>query len=150
MQTSLVLEASTGAVRLAPGGASLRAGCDESQASAALGPLVVATIDHGNGYRWLQCKGLTLFSMPCGIGFCFDHGALRELHFGVALPGAVLEDGWPTRAAIDQEIGFMREHLGRVFARSFRTGREEFSWGVVWSAFDQKGYQASSGLRYRA
>jgi len=106
--------------------------------------------DHGNGYEWLAFHHLTFNAKPCGISLCFHLGKLQEAHFGVALPNAPLEGGWPTREAIDAEISFMRQALAQSFSRSFSTGQEQFSWGVVWSAFDAKGFQASSGIRYAA
>lgn len=105
--------------------------------------------DHQNGYEWLRCSDFGLGGAPCSMGFCFLHGRLREVHWGVSLPDEELENGWPTRSSIDREIAFVRSVLSVVFERSFTTGEETFSWGTVWASFDAKGFQASSGVRYR-
>jgi hypothetical protein len=70
------------------------------------------------------------------------------MHFAVSLPNAMLENGWPTRATIDQEISFVRKELGKQLGRTFESGQERFPWGVIWSQFDPKGVLASAGLRY--
>jgi hypothetical protein len=150
MEPSIQFETSSGVVSIEPLQIHLRAGLPESVALLGLGTLLAGVTDHGNGYKWLRCRGLTLFDRPCGLAICFHREALTELHFGVALPDAVLEGGWPTRSTIDKEVAFMRAQLGTVFSRSFSKGEEAFDWGVVWSCFDPKGFSASTGLRYAA
>jgi hypothetical protein len=55
-----------------------------------------------------------------------------------------MEDGWPTRAAIDAEIAFVRD----VMAKEMGLKTRQQSWGSVWSTFDPKGDLASNCLRY--
>ncbi len=66
---------------------------------------------------------------------------------GVDLPGATLEDGWPTQAAIDAESHAPHAGCGA----GAQTGRRHarFDWGEAWARFDPKGFMASSGIRYR-
>jgi hypothetical protein len=107
-------------------------------------------MDHHNGYVWDMFRGLKFIGYPCGIAVCFHFDRLTEIHFGVSLPGAGLENGWPTREAIDQEVEFVRSTLSDVFSVSFESGSQRFKWGEVWSMFDQRGFMASSGIRYAA
>ena len=67
---------------------------------------------------------------------------------GVSLPGAPLEDGWPTQAAIDAEVAFMRRILATALGRKLTGGLARFDWGEAWARFDPKGFMASSGIRY--
>ena len=116
------------------------------------GALAVLRQEHGspNGYVWEMFRGLKFMGHPCGIAVCFHFDRLTEIHFCVSLPGARLESGWPTREAIDQEVGFIRSALSDVFGVSFESGSHGFKWGEVWSMFDQKCFIASSGIRYAA
>jgi len=114
-----------------------------------LASLVRGQIDHHNGYEWLTLDELTLAGLPCGLSLCFQFGRLKEVHWSVALPNEDLQDGWPTREAIDDEIVFLRNFLSKEFGRSFQSGCERFAWGEVWVKFDDKGFCATSGLRYR-
>jgi len=66
----------------------------------------------------------------------------------VSLPGATLEDGWPTQAAIDAEVAFMRRTLGAALGCKLSGGHAHFNWGEAWARFDPKGFMASSGIRY--
>ena len=128
----------------------LAKGVAKAVAAEQLSQFYRSKIDHRNGYEWMFFQGAAFGAQPCGFGLCFHDGRLTELHFGVSLPDAPLEDGWPTREAIDQEISFVRGELARQCARTFQSGLEHFSWGVVWAQFDEKGGQASAGVRYGA
>ena len=123
-------------------------GLAPGEAAAALAAFYRNRIDYGNGYEWLTFDGASLSGNPCSFSLCFHQGRLTEIQFGVALPDAKLEDGWPTREAIDEEIEFVRRFFRQAFHRRFTSGEERFNWGTVWSVFDPKGYQASSGIRY--
>ena len=103
-----------------------------------------------DSYEWLTFEGVSFGGQPCGFSLCFHEGHLTEMNFAVALPDETSEGGWPTREAIDQEIAFVRKELEKQLSRSFKRGEVRFAWGVVWSQFDQKGFQASAGLRYKA
>ncbi|HEL3215778.1 TPA: hypothetical protein UME35_004224, partial [Stenotrophomonas maltophilia] len=56
--------------------------------------------DVGTGYVWLSLHRLSLGGAPAGINLCFHGQQLDMVTMGVDLPGATLEDGWPTQAAI--------------------------------------------------
>ena len=61
-----------------------------------------------------------------------------------------MDDGWPTRQAIEEELAFMRKALSAQLGIQLGKRDARFPWGRVWSTFDPKGFQASTGLRYEA
>ena len=109
---------------------------------------LVASQDHGNGYEWLHLDGLSFGGQPAALALCFNHGRLDQVSWSVLLPGAAVQEGWPTREAIDAEIAFVRETLGASGLMA-PAKPSTFAWGEVWSDFDPKGDLASNGLRYR-
>jgi hypothetical protein len=125
-------------------------GLSRQDAVAALSSHFRSALDHGNGCEWLSFQGVTFGSQPCGLALLFRHGTLTEIHFSVMLTGAKMESGWPTRAAIDAELAFVRQELSTQLKATVGEREAKFSWGVAWSAFDPKGFQASSGIRYAA
>lgn len=137
-----------GSIRISGNPAVLAGGMAQDQAVAALATLFCSSVDHKNGYEWFTYGGVSFGGEPCGFGLCFHEGRLTQLSFGVSLPGTKLEGGWPTQEAIDEEIAFVRRELARQLDRPFRSGEERFPWGVAWSQFDPKGFQASAGVRY--
>jgi hypothetical protein len=145
---ALSISPDDGSARIAGCALVIAKGLARDVASEQLSRFYRSKIDHRNGYEWLYFHGVSFGAQPCGFGLCFHRGRLIEVHFGVSLPDAKLEEGWPTREASDQEIAFVRAELARQLARTFRTGLEHFSWGLVWSQYDEKGGQASAGLRY--
>ena len=105
--------------------------------------LVTGLRDHGNGFEWLYLGGLTFGGQSASVGLCFHGGRLEQASWGVQLPEASMEGGWPTRDAIDKEVAFVRDILAR--GELIR----KFGWGEVWSGYDAKSFIASNGLRYR-
>ena len=105
--------------------------------------LITGFRDLGNGYDWLDLRKLTFGGQPAALSLCFHHGLLSQAGWSVQLPDAPAEDGWPTREAIDAELAFVRRALDEM-----GVGTGHLSWGEVWSGFDEKGFLASSGLRY--
>lgn len=126
----------------------IRQGMEQTNVERMLSAFHKDRTDHGNGYSWSQCKGLTLGAMPCGLSLGFRTGTLAEIHFGVVLPDVKLEGGWLTRKAIDQEIAFVRKILRDQLGRDFGDRPENFTWGIAWSGFDPKGFTATAGIRY--
>jgi len=120
-----------------------------AQARAGFAVLLQDSRDLGNGYQWLHLRGLQLQGVPAAVALCFHGQALSMLSIGVQLPGAPMEDGWPTQAAIDAEVAFMRRALAKALGRPLNAGRARFEWGEAWAVFDPKGFMASSGLSYR-
>lgn len=104
--------------------------------------------DVGTGYYWLSLHRLSLGGAPAGISLCFHGHYLDMVTISVDLPGATLEDGWPTQAAIDAEVAFMRRTLGAALGCTLSGGHARFNWGEAWARFDPKGFMASSGIRY--
>ncbi|OBU70481.1 hypothetical protein A9K58_00600 [Stenotrophomonas maltophilia] len=105
--------------------------------------------DVGTGYHWLSLHRLSLGGAPAGMSLCFHGQQLDVVTMGVDLPGAALEDGWPTQATINAEVAFMKRRLGAMLGRKLAGGHARFDWGEAWATFDQKGFMASSGIRYR-
>lgn len=138
----------TGAISVEGCDLTLERGRPISAVQTALTMFYRTHIDHRNGYEWLAFHQLSFFGEPCALSVGFKDGALTEVHLGVALPNAPTKSGWPTREAIEQEICFVRSALSKELSRSFSSGRENFSWGEVWSLFDPKGFMASAGVRY--
>ncbi|WP_242892517.1 hypothetical protein [Stenotrophomonas maltophilia] len=115
--------------------------------------IAFATLTHGErdvgtGYVWLSLQRLSLGGAPAGISLGFHGQQLDRVTMGVDLPDATLEDGWPTQAAIDAEVAFMRRTLATALGRKLAGGHARFSWGEAWARFDPKGFMASSGIRY--
>ncbi|WP_129646275.1 hypothetical protein [Peristeroidobacter agariperforans] len=148
MTAALTISSSDGSIRIAGCPLVLAKGLRKDVAVAHLSQFHRSNTDHGYGYEWLYFQGTSFGMQPCALGLCFHLDHLTAMQFGVSLPNAVLEDGWPTRETIDQEISFIRKQLAKQLGRTFESGQERFSWGVVWSLFDAKGVQASAGLRY--
>ncbi|WMJ71547.1 hypothetical protein [Stenotrophomonas sp. 24(2023)] len=144
----LQLEAADGSIAVGPLPLRIGAALTPAQAGEAFAGLLRAPRDLGNGYHWLHLQGLSLQGVPAGAGLCFHGRSLRMVTFGVHLPGAPLQDGWPTQAAIDAEVAFMRRVLGTALGRPLSGGHARFDWGQAWARFDPKGFMASSGLRY--
>lgn len=148
MPSPIVINSSNGSLKLLDLGLVIRKGMERASVEAMLSQFPKSVVDHGNGYSWSSFNGLTFGSMPCGISLCFHHGALTEVHLGVVLPNRKFEHEWPTREASDQEIAFVRKVFHDQLKRRFRNKVEHFPWGVAWSMFDEKGFCASSGIRY--
>ncbi|WEK57512.1 MAG: hypothetical protein P0Y52_13355 [Candidatus Brevundimonas phytovorans] len=105
--------------------------------------------NHGNGYEWLDLRGFSFGGHPAALSLCFHDDCLVQAAWGVQLPNAPSEGGWPTRKAIDDEVKFVRTTLTNMIEFKDGFGRSQFPWGEVWSDFDNKGFLASNGLRYR-
>lgn len=101
--------------------------------------------DMGNGYAWLNLTDLSFGGAPAGLALCFHDGRFEQASWNVDLPDATLEDGWPTREAIDAEIAFVR----RTLATEMNISLGKTTWGELWCDFDGKAFLASNGLRYR-
>lgn len=108
-----------------------------------------SAVDHKDGYEWIYLEGLSFGGVPSAMALCFHDGLVREINWSADAPGAELEDGWPTREAIDREIAFVRRVLAKLTGEKTFSGHRRFAWGELWSTFDAKGFTASSGLRYK-
>ncbi|MET0247432.1 MAG: hypothetical protein ABW182_11835 [Sphingomonas sp.] len=107
--------------------------------------LIMRARDHGNGYRWLDLAGLSFGGRPAWLSLGFHDGALVRASWNVRLDEVELQDGWPTREAIDAEIAFVR----RILTEEMGIVPGAQPWGEVWSHFDAKGFLAANGIRYR-
>jgi hypothetical protein len=105
--------------------------------------------DHRNGYEWLSFGDMAIKDMPAGISLCLFEGRLEHVSFGVSLPDMQFEQNWPTRESSQREVSFMREFLREQLGRKCVRGGIAMPWGEAWSSFDEKGFCASSGLRYK-
>ncbi|MFC5430781.1 hypothetical protein ACFPTO_18545 [Paraburkholderia denitrificans] len=146
--SALSISPRDGSVYLRGANELLRRDTPKTFVATRLAPLIHRSINHQNGYEWIWLGHLTFAGLPCGLGLCFYAEELSELSFGVSLPAPELIDGWPNRATSEREIEFVREELKTQMNRSFDSGVEQFGWGSVWCLFDERGQQASSGLRY--
>ncbi|QDX24871.1 hypothetical protein FPZ54_01720 [Sphingomonas suaedae] len=116
----------------------------KSAVEQAVGPLVIGSRDHGNGYEWLDLGGMTFGGEQAALSLCFSSGLLEAISWNVQLPDAPMESGWPTKEAIDSEVSFVRGVL--LQEMGIELGSQP--WGELWSHFDPRGFMASSGLRY--
>ena len=137
-----------GSINIFDGRIVIQQGMSQATADSMLSQFLKGALDHGNGYSWSNFHGLTLGGLPGGLALGFHNSALTQVHLGVALPAVKLEGGWPTRDAIDEEIAFMRKVLGEQLGREFGDRPEHFKWGVAWTGFDAKRFQATAGIRY--
>lgn len=150
MNAELSISAQDGSIRISSVAQAISRGIRRDVIASEMEAFARGNIDHRNGYEWLMFHKLAFESQPCGLSLCFYEGSLQEVHLGVQLANASSKASWPTREAIDAEVSFMRQAFAKIFSRKFLTGEERFTWGVVWSAFDAKGFLASSGIRYAA
>jgi len=150
MKPALTINPLDGSIRLTGAPLALGQGTAREDVMAALEPMFRASNDFGSGYEWLSFHEATLGGQPCVFTLGFRLGKLEDAQFSVTLAGAGMEEGWPTRQAIEQELAFMREALSAQLG--VKLGKQDacFRWGRVWSTFDPKGFQASTGLRYEA
>jgi hypothetical protein len=111
-------------------------------------PLIHHVRDLGNGYVWVNIRGLTFGEHACAASICFSADRVHQFSWSAWLPDAEADGGWPMREAIDDEIKYVRGVLSEQLDRDFKRGEEVFPWGCAWSRFDPKGIQASNGLRY--
>ncbi|WP_303636156.1 hypothetical protein [Stenotrophomonas tuberculopleuritidis] len=145
---SLQFDAADGSIGLGELTPRIGPGLRLDPARAGFGALPQQLRDLGNGYQWLQLGGLQLQGVAAGVALCFHGQALSMVSLGVQLPGAPMQEGWPTQAAIDAEVAFMRRALAKAFGSPLTSGRACFRWGEIWAVFDPKGFMASSGVRY--
>ncbi|MCO7461299.1 MULTISPECIES: hypothetical protein [Stenotrophomonas] len=144
----MILDATDGSLRLGNLPALICPTLSLDEARVAFAALVSGERDVGTGYHWLSLHRLSLGGAPAGISLCFHGQRLDMVTMSVDLPGATLEDGWPTQAAIDAEVAFMRRTLGAALGCKLSGGHAHFNWGEAWARFDPKGFMASSGIRY--
>ncbi|MDR2960765.1 MAG: hypothetical protein LBV10_14605 [Stenotrophomonas sp.] len=144
----MLLNATDGSIQLGNLPTLIGATLSRDQARIAFATLMHGERDVGTGYHWLSLHRLSLGGAPAGISLCFQGQQLDMVTMGVDLPGAALQDGWPTQAAIDAEVAFMKRTLGAALGRKLAGGHARFDWGEAWARFDPKGFMASSGLRY--
>ncbi|HEL4245727.1 hypothetical protein I5U23_10375 [Stenotrophomonas maltophilia] len=142
------LDATDGSIQLGNLPTLIGPTLSRDEARIAFTTLVRGEHDVGTGYHWLSLHRLSLGGAPAGISLCFHGQQLDMVTMGVDLPGATLEDGWPTQAAIDAEVAFMRRTLATALGRKLAGGCARFNWGEAWARFDPKGFMASSGIRY--
>ncbi|HIE0128749.1 TPA: hypothetical protein ACXI73_003877 [Stenotrophomonas maltophilia] len=144
----MILTPADGSIQLGNLPALICPTLSQDEARIAFATLMHGERDVGTGYHWLSLHRLSLGGAPAGISLCFHGQRLDMVTMSVDLPGATLEDGWPTQAAIDAEVAFMRRTLATALGRKLAGGHARFGWGEAWARFDPKGFMASSGIRY--
>jgi hypothetical protein len=121
---------------------------EKSSVNLKVGGLVTGVRDHNNGYEWLDIKGLNFAGEDAALSLCFHNGLFTQAQWSVQLVDALMEGGWPTKVAIDAEIEFVRESLGKWLSVRINDAPVSFPWASVWSGFDSKGFLASNGIRF--
>ena len=149
MNTPFTLSFVDGSFQIQDCPARIAAGYSRVDAESDLAAFHNGGVNHQNGYEWVYLDGLSFDGESSAMSLCFYKGALSEVHWSVNLPGAELEDGWPTQRASDDEIAFVRSALARLSGKPDFSGSQVLSWGSVWSGFDAKGGVANSGVRYK-
>lgn len=150
MKPALAINPLDGSIRIAGMAFVLCKGSRREDTMSALGPQLRKSTDFGCGYEWLSFHDISLGGQPCVLTLGFHLGQLEDVYFSAELPGAPMDDGWPTRQAIEEELAFMRKALSAQLGIQLGKRDARFPWGRVWSTFDPKGFQASTGLRYEA
>jgi hypothetical protein len=148
MAPPFTLNPSDGSASVAGYTICLGKGLFREEAALVLKPLFRMANGFGNGYEWLSFHNVTFGGSPCGFALGFRDGQLTEIHFSVMLAGAEMQEGGPTRQAIEHELAFVRKELRSQLGVEISEGAAHFRWGSAWSMFDPKGFQASSGVRY--
>lgn len=148
MKPALTINPLDGSIRIVGIALALSKSTAREDAMSALSSQFRNSNDFGTGYEWLSFHHVTLGGQPCNFTLGFHLGKLEDAQFSVTLPGAKTEEGWPTRQAIDEELTFMRKELSAQLGVKLGKHDARFPWGSVWSTFDPKGFQASTGLRY--
>ena len=148
MPHEITIDPATGTVSIAGISLTLQAGLPYEQVEATFSSFKQSERDHRNGYRWLDLHRLSFGGKPAGLGLCFFHSHLCELHWDVSLREDTSDTSWPTQEESDQTVVFLHETLRPMLSRPFSSGDERFPWGVVWALYDAKGGFASAGLRY--
>lgn len=148
MNAELSIDPNTGAICIGDT-VRLRAAQDKSSVEAIASQWVGGSRDLQNGYEWLQLHGLSFGRQPADLSLCFHDGKLTSAHWGASLPGATMEEGWPTQQAINQELKFVKRVLVTMLRTELTDGEIVFPWGTVWSRFDPKGFSASHGVSFR-
>ena len=141
MEPAIFIDRATGEIRIGDR-ALLKPNDAKTSVEPQIAGLLAGSRDHGNGYEWLNLRGLTFGGEVASLSLCFREGLLSEASWSVALGEA---GGWPTKKAIDREVSFVRNALAN--GMGIKPGR--LPWGEVWCLFDARGDAASSGLRYR-
>ncbi|HEL5332509.1 TPA: hypothetical protein UOJ32_004092, partial [Stenotrophomonas maltophilia] len=99
----MIIDATDGSIQLGNLPTLIGPTLARDEARVAFVTLMHGERDVGTGYVWLSLHRLSLGGAPAGISLCFHGQQLDMVTMGVDLPGATLEDGWPTQAAIDAE-----------------------------------------------
>lgn len=150
MTAALTIEGSTGAICVASVEARIVDGISRDEAMSLLSALYVGNTDHRNGYEWLSFGSMTINEMPAGISLCFFEGRLQSVSFGISLPEMQLEQNWPARESSQREVSFMKAYLREQLGKAPARGVYAMPWGEAWASFDEKGFCASAGLRYKS
>ena len=148
MTYSLSIDAADGSIIIGGVAGPVQAGAPREAVTELLAALATGHRDHRNGFEWFNYGPVEFEGQICHVSLCFHEGRLQQAAWSVTLPGAPMEGDWPTRAAIDAEVAFVRRALKKQLGKSLRSGEVAFAWGSVWSSFDPKGFIAANGLRY--
>lgn len=129
MATELLIDSETGNIRVGDL-VLLKPNQEREEVATLVASFLGSVRDLGNGYEWLDLKGLTFGGQPASLSICFHGGRLEQASWSVQLPDAPMEGGWPTQEAIDGEISFVRDTLAKTW-QSTRAGRRGGKCGAT-------------------
>jgi hypothetical protein len=151
--TEIQLDAATGSIRIGAFTPTISGELQQHAFEDGYQNAISGSRGMGNGYVWIglgnKVTAITLDGALAGLSLCFFEGRLESVSFGVELPSDVFESNWPTQETSLRQAAFLRESLGKKLGRKILRSGSSFPWGDVWASFDEKGFCASAGLRYK-
>jgi hypothetical protein len=147
------VDAETGSIRIGPFIPAISVDLSQQSFESIYREAISDSRDMNTGYVWVSLGNdqnqLSLEGASAGISLCFFEGRLASVSFGVALPTDELESNWPTLETSLRQVEFLRKSLGKKLGRKIPRSGASFSWGDVWASFDEKGFCAGAGMRYK-
>lgn len=150
---SLAISPENGEIRIDEIPLTIRPGLEKSEVIKKLHHCYVDSVNDEKGGEWITYSGFNFSGKSLSIILRFDQESLEPwVGFNLTPPDQSIEDEWPSREDIVNEVLFIRKTLGeklnRPFDSSIHEGVENFKWGKVWSRFDEKSFMADSGIIY--
>lgn len=148
MQLSLTISRVDGTISIDSIDYAIGKGTSKSVVESEFARLNKSHIEHGNGYEWITLGGISFGGIPSCLSLCFFLDAVQQVQIGVSILDVECADNWATRASSEREVEAVCRELGKQLDCDFSSGQVTFSWGTVWSVFDERSCHPSSGLRY--
>ena len=148
MDTPFIISRDDGSIRIQGVSSPIGPGYSKSAAEAEREAFYNGGADHGNGVEWIYLDSLSFGGQPSALSLCFRQGRLVRVEWSVNLPDAELEEGWPTRGAMEKEIAFTRSAIAAQWNAAAFSGHERLPWGEICSKVDDQDPTAVSMIRY--